>query len=333
MDIILRVKGENMTKIVVVSLLFLVPLQAFDYVRAYREGGIEAIKAQVRKELVSEEYWNESLKNEDIRWGYYESVQYIFVANKKDSTLILYEKKGPVLEQRYSLDSLMGSKQGDKMVEGDLKTPIGAYDLTSRLTKLDQFYGPLAYVTSYPNIYDRVQGKTGSGIWIHGLPFNGDREINTRGCIAINNDRITEIDKMINHKKAVLITADGSLQEMSKAQAAILLSDLFEWRDAWEKNDLQTYLNFYDTADFRRFDKMDFRGFKTFKQRIFDKREVKTIDFSNINISPYPNEKGEALFRIAFYEKYSASGGHRFEGNKELYVRLRDGKMQIIAEK
>lgn len=308
-------------------------LWGFDYVKAYREGGLEAIKAQLQKELASPNYWNESLKDEDVRFGYYESVQYIFVANKQTSTLALYQKNGNRLEQKYSLDSLMGSKPGDKMVEGDLKTPIGAYDLTSRLTKLDSFYGPLAYVTSYPNTYDRVRGKTGHGIWIHGLPLSGEREINTQGCIAIHNDRLSEIDKVINHQQAVLLTSEGALGEMSKTQAAALLGDLFAWRQAWEDNDLATYLGFYDEQYFKRFDKMRFDDFKAYKRKIFERKESKSIDLTKINISPYPNDKGEALFRIAFYEKYRASGGYRFEGNKELYVRLVNGKMRIVAEK
>lgn len=159
-----------------------------------------------------------------------------------------------------------------------------------------------------------------------------EREINTRGCIAINNDRLSEIDKLINFRKAVLITADGVV-EMTKTQAATLLGDLFLWRQAWEENDLQTYLDFYDSEQFKRFDKMRFDDFKTYKRKVFERKERKTIDFTNINISPYPNDKGEALFRIAFHEKYRASSGYRFEGDKELYVRLVNGKMRIIAEK
>ena len=33
--------------------------------------------------------------------------------------------------------------------------------------------GQLAFVLSYPNTYDKVQGKNGHGIWIHGSPLDG----------------------------------------------------------------------------------------------------------------------------------------------------------------
>ncbi|CAI6147276.1 MAG: hypothetical protein SPLUMA1_SPLUMAMAG1_01934 [uncultured Sulfurimonas sp.] len=59
----------------------------------------------------------------------------------------------------------------DKIREGDLRTPIGVYKLVKKLSKVDSFYGPLAFATSYPNSYDKYLGKNGSGIWIHGLPL------------------------------------------------------------------------------------------------------------------------------------------------------------------
>ncbi len=324
-----------MRKLLLVS--FLIAQQgyaaSFDYVKAYRQGGMQAIEKQIQQELISHEYWLESLKDTDVRLGYYESVEFVFVANKQNSTLKLFENKDNKLQETFSLNSLMGLKPGDKMVEGDLKTPIGSYDLTAKLTKLDQFYGPLAYVTSYPNTYDKVQEKTGYGIWIHGLPLNGDREINTRGCIAIDNNILSDIDKLINHKKTILITADGTPPEITKSQIATLLTSLFVWRKAWEENNLQNYINFYDKDNFKRFDRMDFNDFIDYKKRIFSKNEKKIIIFSDINISPYPNEKGELLFKISFHEQYRASGGYRFEGNKELYVKLYDENMKILAEK
>lgn len=304
----------------------------FDYVKSYRQGGLKAVEEQLERELVSPEYWRESLKGLEVRLGYYESVRYLFVADKEKSELSLYEVEAGQLKPLQHSKALMGSKKGDKRVEGDLKTPIGVYDLTARLTKLDQFYGPLAFVTSYPNLYDSLQKKSGYGIWIHGLPLNGDREINTRGCIAIDNKLLSALDSMINHKESLLITGEGNLFEVEREELVILLSDLFKWRNAWKFNDLESYLGFYDKEDFLRFDKMRFEAFANYKRRIFNRNERKSIVFNNINISPYPNERGERFFRIDFHESYKAPS-YTFEGKKELYVKLEKGKMQIVAEK
>ncbi|MGP1579561.1 MAG: L,D-transpeptidase family protein [Wolinella sp.] len=303
-----------------------------NYVKIYREGGIKALEAKLEEELVSREYWLKTLKNMDIRYGYYEGAKYLFIADKAASELTLYEITEKELVRIKHTKALMGSAPGDKRVEGDLKTPIGVYDLTNKLTKLDQFYGPLAFVTSYPNLYDVLQKKSGSGIWIHGLPLNGDREINTRGCIAIDNQLLKAIADSINHKESLLITGDGNLSTTSAQELSILLSDLFKWRNAWTNSALEEYLGFYDEEDFLRFDGMKFKAFKDYKQRIFSKNERKSITLEKINISPYPNERGERFFRIIFYEIYSAPS-YSFSGNKELYVKLVDDKMKIVTER
>lgn len=304
----------------------------FDYVKAYRQGGLKAVEGKLEEALTSREYWKESLEGADVRFGYYESVKYLFIADKALSELSLYKLGGKKPERLAHTKALMGSKKGDKRVEGDLKTPIGVYDLTAKLTRLDQLYGPLAFVTSYPNLYDSLQKKSGSGIWIHGLPLNGDREINTKGCIAIDNQLLKTIDGSINHKESLLITGDRNLFEVKNEELVILLSDLFRWRNAWKFNDLESYLGYYDKEDFLRFDGMKFEAFRDYKRRVFNKGENKTIVFQNINVSPYPNERGERFFRIGFYEIYNAPS-YSFSGEKELYVKLVKDKMQIVAEK
>ncbi len=47
--------------------------------------------------------------------------------------------------------------------EGDKKTPEGVYDLTSKNTKLDEFYRPFDLVTSYSNTFDKSLNKKGYG--------------------------------------------------------------------------------------------------------------------------------------------------------------------------
>ncbi|MFY4754470.1 hypothetical protein ACOTV2_11995, partial [Aliarcobacter butzleri] len=76
-----------------------------------------------------------------------------------------------------SKDSMIaGETAGDKFLEGDKKTPDGACELVQKRTGLVQFYGPFALVTEYPNTFDKSLDKKGHAIWVHGMPFNGDRE-------------------------------------------------------------------------------------------------------------------------------------------------------------
>ena len=305
----------------------------YDYIKIYRDGGIEALEKEIDKVLESKVYWDAILESMDTQYGYYENLEYLFVASKKTKSLQLFMIKNHKLEEKLNAPALIGSKLGHKQKEGDRATPIGVYELDSRLVNLDQYYGPLALTTSYPNLLDKLHERTGYGIWIHGMPLNGNREEqNTRGCIAIENNLLKQVDKMVDHKKALLITYENKVVETKKNDLAILLSDLFLWKKAWRDSDVEAYLGFYDENEFLRFDKTGFEDFKKNKTRIFSKNEEKMIKFSNINISPYPNDANKNMFKISFYEEYRAPS-YTFNGEKELFVELKNGKMQIIAEK
>lgn len=321
----------------IIILALCVVLQAndelFKMLSDYRKNGLEGIRIALERQLLDKKYWDFVIAQKDTRFGYYESVKYLFVASKTRANLQLYEIGDNSLRQINSTSAIFGENKLDKFAEGDLATPIGVYNLTQKLQNLNQYYGPLAFATSYPNLLDRLSKKTGSGIWIHGLPLNGNRsEINTRGCIAIENDILRAYEKAIDYKQTLLITSSDTLKEVPKASLSTILHALFVWRDAWINNDLDLYLSFYD-ENFMRFDGMKIGAFRAFKKQVFDREERKTIAFNDINIAPYPNSENVEMFRITFLEDYRASSGYAFKGTKELYVAIKGGKMSILVEK
>ncbi len=308
--------------------------QIYDIVSEYRNEGINSVKPTLEKYLINKKYWDSVVASKDTRYGYYESIKYIFMASKENNNLLLFELDSNKISQIGNSSAIFGANKGDKIKEGDLATPIGVYDLTKKLQNLDQYYGPLAFVTSYPNLYDKLNRKTGYGIWIHGFPLNGDRsEQNTKGCIAIENNILLQYEKIINYKDSILITSSKPIEETPKEIFANILQSLFIWRDAWINNDLNLYLSFYDET-FTRFDGMKINEFKDFKKRVFNKDERKSIEFKNINIVPYPNTQNKKIFRITFLEDYRSDSGYTFLGTKELYITLsEDNKIKIIVEK
>jgi len=318
------------------SLLFLVPLLSILHaadvkiLTQYRENGIKNLERSLDKELTTQAYWSKYLQNIDTRFGYFESYNNLLICDKSKSQLSLYKKDSNnsyILQREYS--AFTGKIQGDKTKEGDLKTPVGVYNIVKKLTDVDSFYGPLAFVTSYPNLYDRYRGKTGQGIWIHGLPMHQDRDSFTKGCIAIDNKSIECLGKNIDIDKTVLIISENEIQPIkSKEKFVTLLQNLFEWRYSWIYNDLNQYLSFYDPT-FKRFDGMNFQHFSNYKRRIFRKKEQKTILLKNINITPYPESTD--LYKITFKEFYRTKR-YSFQGNKVLIVKLQDNKFHIITE-
>ncbi|MBX7490781.1 L,D-transpeptidase Cds6 family protein [Helicobacter turcicus] len=303
-----------------------------EWVELYKKGGTKAIEQKIDSIMQTRSFWNEALKEQDTRFGYYEDLKYLFIATKNAPTLRLYALENHQWNEKLNVESLVGSKGGNKEKEGDLATPIGVYSLNARLVNLDQYYGPLAFATNYPNLYDRLQKRTGYGIWIHGRPLDGNRkELNTRGCIVIENDKLSSVDAIIDYRQALLVTFENNAKEVKKEDLSILLTDLYAWKNAWKESNVDKYLGFY-SEDFTRFDGMKYDEFVQNKRRIFAKNERKEIVFSKINISPYPNDENRHLFRISFYEDYKAPS-YRFSGEKELYIELKNSKMQILAER
>ena len=321
-------------KLIIISFLLLlnISISANELLTNYRINGINDIEKQMDLELTRESYWSQYLKNRDIKFGYIENYSSILICNKEKSTLSLYKKNSNNnFEFKKDYAAFTGKMKGDKKKEGDLRTPIGIYDITKKISKLDSFYGPLAFVTSYPNIFDKFRGKNGSGIWIHGLPAQQIRDEFTKGCIAINNSNISCLANRINIDKTLVIINDTEIkEEISKNKLISILSQLYQWRYSWIYNDFNEYLAFY-ASNFIRKDGMNLKQFKKYKKRVFSKNEDKTIIFTNINVLPYPNTKD--IFQITFKEFYE-SKSFKFTGNKTLIVRLnQDSIIKIITEK
>jgi murein L,D-transpeptidase YafK len=301
-----------------------------DILTEYRVNGIVNIEKKLDKKLTSMQYWQKYLQNKDTSFGFLESYENILSCDKSHSTLSVYKKDANGkfhLLKEYS--AYTGKIKGDKKREGDLKTPVGVYDIVKKITKVDSFYGPMAFVTSYPNLYDRYQHKTGQGIWIHGLPIEQKRDEYTKGCIAINNDNIQCLDKNIDIQKTALIINENKLQKKtSKEELAFILSKIFAWRYAWIYNDLEAYLHFYD-KEFRRFDGLNLQAFKAYKKRIFAKNEQKRIRFTDINLLPYPSTPN--IYKLTFHEDYK-SESFTFSGQKVLIVKLQNDVVTILTE-
>ena len=313
-------------------LLYGISLFANDILTNYRINGINAIEKQMDLELTRETYWSEYLKDKDIQFGYIENYSSILSCNKEKSTLSLYKKNTKnSFEFKKDYDAFTGKMKGDKIREGDLKTPIGIYNITKKIEKLDSFYGPLAFVTSYPNSYDTYRGKNGSGIWIHGLPTQQERDDFTKGCIAINNSNIECLSKRIDFEKTLIIINQSEPNKTSsQVTLSSLLTQLHKWRYSWLYDDIVGYLNFYDES-FVRDDGMKYEQFRKYKTRIFSKNEKKTIIFSNINVLPYPNS--DDIYQITFKEFYQ-SKSLTFVGDKILMVKIdKENQMKIFTEK
>jgi len=303
---------------------------ANNLVDIYRMQGLSAVEDKLDEELSKLDYWKKHLENRNIELGYYESKQYVIVAQKELQELLLYKNENSDFSLVSRNNIITGEVEGDKFKEGDKKTPEGAYDLLSKKTDVDKFYGPLALVTSYPNTFDKSMKKDGYGIWIHGMPLDEERESFTKGCIALDNDKLENLDSNIDINKAVLLTSQSELKKARKEEIALILSSIYKWKQTWKTSQIEEYLNFY-SLDFKRKDGTNFETFSRIKKTIFSRAEKKSIKFSNINISPYPNSLNKNMFRVIMDEDYK-SPAVKFKGKKELFLEIVNNEVKILVE-
>ncbi|MEP6790306.1 MAG: L,D-transpeptidase family protein [Ramlibacter sp.] len=150
----------------------------------------------------------------------------------------------------------VGKLGTEKSAEGDLRTPLGVYFITSNLDpmSLKDFYGVGALPINYPNPYDARRGKTGSGIWLHGTPptqFSRAPKA-TDGCIVLANPDLHRIIGTVEVRTTPVVIAQNlqwvapqSTQPEGKRFADVLQA----WRSAKASGDLARTLGFY-SADF-----------------------------------------------------------------------------------
>lgn len=74
---------------------------------------------------------------------------------------------------------------GPKIKEGDYQSPEGFYTITPGLMNPNSNYF-LAFNTGFPNKFDRVNGRNGSNLMVHG-------DCKSVGCFAMRDDGIAEI--------------------------------------------------------------------------------------------------------------------------------------------
>lgn len=150
----------------------------------------------------------------------------------------------------------VGKAGTSKSVEGDQRTPLGVYYITSNLDpkSLKDFYGSGALPISYPNVLDSKRGKTGSGIWLHGTPPNqfSRPPLATDGCVVLANPDLQHIIRTVEVRSTPVVIA-AHLQWIAphsvRAESKPFEDTLYAWRNAKTAGNLQQILSFY-TADF-----------------------------------------------------------------------------------
>ncbi|MFG5408527.1 L,D-transpeptidase family protein [Piscinibacter sakaiensis] len=185
------------------------------------------------------------------------SVQHAVAVDVSRSRLYVFENtpQGLVLKRDYY--SSVGKLGMAKQVEGDLRTPLGVYFVTGRVPEarlrqpaLKDLYGAAALVLNYPNQYDQLRGRTGSGIWLHGVASNlfSRAPLATDGCVALANPDLLEMATFIERQETPILIAERLewvRPEAAQQRQAGFLRAFDAWKAARSAADAGAQQRFY----------------------------------------------------------------------------------------
>ncbi|MEE9319362.1 MAG: L,D-transpeptidase family protein [Granulosicoccus sp.] len=182
------------------------------------------------------------LPNGIIQLG--QHVSHAIVVDLAASRLYLYDNQDGVTTLIREHYIASGSAGFGKKFEGDMKTPLGVYSISGVRTanSLPDLYGAGALTLDYPNPLDKLQGRTGSGIWLHGIP-SGQRSRSPRsseGCVTMANDYLSLLQEEIDpNRTTVILTRDiqwsSTVASLDERERFIELFEQF--RKAWVNTD------------------------------------------------------------------------------------------------
>jgi murein L,D-transpeptidase YafK len=117
--------------------------------------------------------------------------RHVLLMDAQRSRLYVYANEGGKIKYVTDYYVSQGKFGMHKLREGDQKTPIGIYYINAHLpgARLPDFYGPGALPINYPNEWDKLHGRGGSGIWLHGTPSDSYSRppLSSDGCLVLAN--------------------------------------------------------------------------------------------------------------------------------------------------
>lgn len=142
-----------------------------------------------------------------------EDQKHALVVDAKRSRLYVYENQGgqPKFVTDYYISQ--GKLGVNKLKAGDQKTPVGIYYITSHLSgaRLPDFYGSGALPINYPNEWDKINGRSGSGIWLHGTPSDSYSRppLSSDGCVVLTNPDLYRLANSIEVGKTPVVISES----------------------------------------------------------------------------------------------------------------------------
>lgn len=181
------------------------------------------------------------------------NVRHAIAVDTSRSRLYVFENTARGLELIGNFYVTVGRNGVHKRAEGDQRTPLGVYFVGRQIPseRLPELYGKGALTVNYPNDWDRLQGRTGSGIWLHGVPPDQFARVPqaSDGCVVLSNPDIAFLMQSVDRRTPVLITEklnwvtpQWTLQQNAQDR---FQQEIEHWQSAWRQGDTERLSSLY----------------------------------------------------------------------------------------
>ena len=170
---------------------------------------------------------------------------YLIYVDLPESRLYVYRHQKGRLIHLHNYYVTIGKNGIGKQIEGDRKTPVGVYRITSFIpdAELPPRYGPGALPIDYPNSIDRMTQRTGYGIWLHGTepgyvnrgPYASD------GCVTLSNHEFEHLREITGNATDIPVILDHApvwltRKDLPKRRANAIAA-VQQWHSSWLRID------------------------------------------------------------------------------------------------
>jgi murein L,D-transpeptidase YafK len=260
----------------------------------------------------------------------------VVVVDKKNNQINLCDYDGGKLVIAKTYRATFGKSTGDKLWEGDLKTPEGIYDFAyfKRPPALGKKFGPLALGIGYPNAMDKRGKQTGSLIMLHGTddPSRLERAFDSLGCVVTDNDNVKEIAEYVKTGATkIIITREwDTLKNQPRLEKAKVFLDA--WLNAWSAKDLPGYIYSYAEEYIPQQAGRNRNDFARYKDSL--NKKYGTIKVSASDVHFFFHEKYDLVTFTQHYNSTFPNGAPAYTGvsRKNLFIQERNGYYRIVME-
>lgn len=253
------------------------------------------------------------------------TTRYAIAVDTSRARLYLFENSAQGLQLVEDFYISVGKQGVDKLVEGDQKTPLGVYFITDHLSPrlLQRRFGAGALPLNYPNAYDKLKGRTGSGILLHGVPLTtySRPPLDSDGCVAMANEDLQRLAARLPQRDTpVVITRQIKWVQAAQAKQTdreTFMRSVQAWQQARMTANAQALQSLYESTPV---DPMDVQV----RQRLV--RAPAAID--DMSVVTWHDDPDKM---VVTFKEYVAGNGQREHLLRQYWGRQGDA-WRIVAE-